>query len=158
MEQGKLMDVKLIKEGDNYFLNLTYQHEDDKAVYETVIYKAHLPINTHGFNYCEFDFGIHAKKERAIDIGFGELRLLMDEKGRMLITEVVEEKPKEMTIEEIEKALGHKVKIINKTEEDELPCCSECKYYHHTMDEEPCIDCKCIDSKRPYIYFEPVEE
>lgn len=140
MEQGKLMDVKLIKEGDNYFLNLTYQHEDDKAVYETVIYKAHLPINTHGFNYCEFDFGIHAKKERAIDIGFGELRLLMDEKGRMLITEVVEEKTKEMTIEEIEKALGHKVKIVGEKEEVRKTCMT-CKHLTKYYLDKPCDEC-----------------
>jgi hypothetical protein len=126
MTEGKLMDVKLVKEDGGYYLNLTYQHEDDKAVYETNIPRVYLPINTYGFDYAEFDFGIHSTKERVIDIGFGELKIIPDKKDSFLVIEVVETKTKEMTIEEIEKILGHKVKIVGEKEIEKA--CSNCRH------------------------------
>ena len=142
-DNEKLMDVKLVKENGNYFLDLTYQHEDDKAIYETNIPRVYLPLSEHGFEYWSFDVGCHTNKEHAINLGFGELRLLKDKNGAVFTTAIVEEKTKEMTIEEIEKALGHKVKIVGEKEEYVVKKCSTCKYEHQYVGQYPCTD-RCV--------------
>jgi hypothetical protein len=48
------------------------------------------------------------------DIGFGDMQLLPDDDGNAYYVRVLETKTKEMTLDEIEKKLGHKVKIVNK--------------------------------------------
>ena len=49
-----------------------------------------------------------------VDVGFGPARLDVDADGHAYYERVIKTKTKEMTLEEIEKELGHKVKIVNK--------------------------------------------
>ena len=46
--------------------------------------------------------------------GLGDLSLYSDDDGYLYHEKIIEEKTKEMTLEEIEKKLGHKVKIVSK--------------------------------------------
>ena len=48
-----------------------------------------------------------------VDIGFGECRLEPDSNGRCYTMTTLKEKPQEMTLSEIEKKLGYKVKIVS---------------------------------------------
>ena len=100
---------------DGYELDLTYRLDCPTATQELRIPRLLVPLNTdvikiYGFGDCSSGFA----NEYSADLGFGEMKLLPDENGAAYIIKTIEEKPKEMTLDEIEKKLGHKVKIVNK--------------------------------------------
>lgn len=103
-----IKDVKLVQEGDAYYLNLTYECEDEKAVYVLNIPRVELPcLNDPYIN----DFG-----DNGAVIGFiGGVRLLIrqDMNGALLSKVVIEEKTHKMTVAEIEKKLGYKIEIVS---------------------------------------------
>lgn len=105
-----LIDVSFGKDGLGYYLSPKYRLETDRSVREIYIPKARLPINygrlVIGFN--------HKANNPSCDFGLGELLLYADDAGHTFYETVIEEKTKEMTLEEIEKKLGHKVKIVSK--------------------------------------------
>lgn len=112
-----LMDVKLNKEPDNggYSLCLTYKGKDEHGnIHEMVLCGVPLPL----YRYCSsmeyrMDIGAYGHSDQYLDIGYGEL--LMPENFKH-IDKIVEYACKEMTMEEIEKKLGHKVKIVAEKE------------------------------------------
>ena len=106
-----LLDVKLNKDNT---LSLTYQLETLETIEHIHIPKLVLPINKHGviIGYRATPYGWE-KGFHYADIGFGEMQLVPDEKGNAWTVKVIEHKTKEMTLKEIEKKLGHKVKIVS---------------------------------------------
>ena len=115
-EKAELKDVKLIKKNNSYYLDLTYRVEDDKEVREFNIPCLHLPINNGRFRIIH-EHNLPYYNRYLADIGFGETRMLgadACECGSCYTIKTIETKTKEMTLEEIEKKLGHKVKIVNK--------------------------------------------
>ena len=110
-----LIDVKLRKdESLGYCIGVTYRIETPEQIREVRIPKIQLRINHHEFTmktwYEEygFDTGVVA------DVGFGECEVCESQRGDYYTDTIIETKTKEMTLEEIEKKLGHKVKIVNK--------------------------------------------
>mgnify|MGYP005933576797 CR=1 FL=1 len=112
----ELMDVKINKSDNRYFLCLTYSYHDAYGnIHERVFNNVPLPLynhldnititETHSSQY--FDFCL----PKTINVGFGEQDIRPD---FTYIDRIVEYATKEMTIEEIENKLGHKVKIVNK--------------------------------------------
>ena len=110
---GYLMDVKLNKESDGrgYSLSLTYSGEDRFGnIHEKVISGIPLPLYTNSRDiYSELSVG--NTTESYVDVGYGNVLIPHSCK---VIDRIVEYATKEMTLEEIEKKLGHKVKIVNK--------------------------------------------
>lgn len=111
------MDVKINKSDNRYVLCLTYKYHDEYGnTHETVINNVPLPLYNHvdditindlRSSELFLDFCMH----KTIDVGFGEQDVRPD---FTYIDRIVEYATKEMTIEEIENKLGHKVKIVNK--------------------------------------------
>lgn len=114
MNNKKLIDAKLIKEKDSYYLDLTYEYEDDKGIYHEHIPRVYLPIHRY--------LGMHTSTNHilpvtVLDFGMGvELTVCphIDEDGdRYKFTiKTVEEKVQKLTVSEIEKRLGYKIEIV----------------------------------------------
>ena len=104
-------DLKLYKENDLYYLDITFQIESDNCIEEVRIPKAGLPAGV-----LTYDGSVNIRTNNVgssyVDIGFGELYMHESSDGHRLTRTVLEHKTKEMTLSEIEKKLGHKVKII----------------------------------------------
>ena len=103
--------IELYEEDGRYFLRCDFDYEDRYAYY-----KGHI-------ERIVFDFRLYSIKEEdegwsrkiSVDLGIGkDLTVLPDADGNYFTITVVKEKTYEMTMEEIEKKLGHKVKIITK--------------------------------------------
>lgn len=113
-EEVELKDVKLVKNGYGYCLNITYRVEDDKKVQDFNIPRLQLPIVSNRFRIRTERDGYY--EDYVADIGLGEMKMLptygTGGGPRYTIT-TAKTKTKEMTLDEIEKKLGHKVKIVN---------------------------------------------
>ena len=105
--------IELYEEDGRYFLRLDFDYEDSYAYY-----KGHI-------ERIVFDFRLYSIKEEnvgwynhktSVDLGLGkDLTILPNKDGHYYTLTVVEQKVYEMTVEEIEKKLGHKVKIVTKS-------------------------------------------
>lgn len=117
--QIELKDVELIKEKDpliegqiNYYFSITYIRTDRFGKQEINYPRVYLPIFRTTLPYVS---GVHS--DSFLDIGLGELPLKPGPDGKLFTVKQIEEYPREMTLEEIEKQLGHKVKIVSKGDE-----------------------------------------
>lgn len=114
----ELMDVKINKSDSRYFLCLTYKYHDKYGnIHERVIDNIPLPLYNHLDNITIKESQVSLPSlnfcttHKTIDVGFGEQDVRPD---FAYIDRIVEYATKEMTIEEIENKLGHKVKIVDK--------------------------------------------
>lgn len=113
MVKSKLTKYELYEEDNRLYMRLIYQHEDEHRIVETEILKV--------------DTGICIDREPDIlskpyvvlmgcESGMSYHLCKVDTKTSdgitRMIHRVVEEKPIEMTIEEIEKKLGHKIILV----------------------------------------------
>ena len=116
---GRLVDVKLNKEELGFTLDLKYEYTDKIGnVHEYVITKVQLflysnPINIEGKFVT---FSDSCNNSRIINVGYGDVVLFEDS---TIKDRIIKYAIKEMTIEEIEKKLGHKVKIVGEKGEKE---------------------------------------
>lgn len=92
-----------------YYLSACYRVEDESRISDIYIPKASLPINPNRV-FFSHDPTYHGP---VCDMGFGKLHLHENSNGSYMWEQVVEEKVHEMTLDEIEKKLGYKVKIVN---------------------------------------------
>lgn len=105
---------------EGYYLKAEYLIEEEYRTVKLTIPKIYLPINeenlviniNHG---CCYDSYI--QPETTVDLGFGELHL--DKVKDQDVTyyykyEVIDERAEKMTLEEIEKKLGHKIELVSK--------------------------------------------
>ena len=117
----KLKDVEFYKnENGDCYLSLKYEVEySDASIARYTFPAVYLPISKYQFSISDYCLDI-----TRLDCGFGDLPLnkgrVKTQKGKTVkdvyyVKEIIKEaQPKEMTLDEIEKQLGHKVKIINK--------------------------------------------
>lgn len=107
MNEGKLRNVTLYKDRHNYCLRTEYTYTDSLGnIRELVIPKVVLPIS----NCPQINYNKWEDIPRSINLGFGDLPVY----DEFIVTDnIVEYAVKEMTLEEIEEKLGHKVKIIS---------------------------------------------
>ena len=108
--KAALTKVKLNNDQYGYSLALTYIIENLGEVTELHIPRVFLPFKDYNLTIerpCAYD-------DMFADLGFGKVRLLPGDDMNYFTTKVIKTKTKEMTLEEIEKKLGHKVKIVNK--------------------------------------------
>lgn len=101
-------------DGSGFALDVTYIIETPERVEELHIPRVALPIHedvVHIFEETDYELGLH--RTWKANIGFGAMNV--DRVNGVAYTiKTIKEKTKEMTLEEIEKKLGHKVKIISK--------------------------------------------
>lgn len=107
----KITDVKLNNDSYGYSLALTYNIETLGEVTELHIPRVYLPFRNYNLT---IERPSYICDDMFADLGFGKVRLLPGDDTNYFTTKVIKTKTKEMTLEEIEKKLGHKVKIVNK--------------------------------------------
>ena len=105
-----LIDLELGKDGMGYYLSPKYRVETTRDVKEIYIPKARLRINLHQVR-IEID---PTCNDYVANLGIGKMRLYADKDGHVYYETIIEEKTVEMTMEDIEKKLGHKIKIVSK--------------------------------------------
>ena len=111
----ELTDVSLHCDVYGHYLSAKYRIEDNSSIRELDIPKIRLKINPGRVEIRHDDMSYFTPR---INMGFGELPLdhYRDQVGVYFTERVLEEKVHEMTLDEIEKKLGYKVKVVNKKE------------------------------------------
>lgn len=107
-------DLQLYQEDNKYHLKADLFHEDKKGFYEITIPKIKFPIiNNVSINTeTTHDIWNGTQKTAHIDFGFGDLEIIPDKFTEIFYTVTcIEEKVQEMTLDEIEKELGYKIKL-----------------------------------------------
>lgn len=120
--QLKNLELNQDKKTKKYYLSAIFRIEDAFAVKELTVPRIALDINgclEIGENYND---GLYPYvKNMYIDMGFGNIRL---EQGKIngfanpyyYALKTIEEKTQEMTLSEIEKKLGYKIKLVDEKE------------------------------------------
>lgn len=124
MKKHEYKSVELYEEKGQYYLKLVFTTEDDREIAEVTVPRVKLPLSTdvfpsinirHDYDIC----GYPLPPDATIKCGRGsDLRL---EKGKVddvvdgvyYVAKILEEKTRELTLAEIEKKLGYKVKIVS---------------------------------------------
>lgn len=109
--------LELYEENGRYFLRLDFDYEDDIAYYRGHIKHIEFNFNLRSIK-CSYDS--FRRDIITVDLGIDgtELPILLDESGNFYTLEVVKYKTHELTLEEIEKKLGYKIKIVSEHKED----------------------------------------
>lgn len=102
---------ELYEENGRYFLRLDFDYEDLYGYHKGHIERIEFNIHLKSINK---DVGIFFLKPTA-DLGIGKkFNIFPDSNGNYFTLETVKEKVHEMTIDEIEKKLGYRIKIITR--------------------------------------------
>ena len=116
----ELKDIQLFKEDGQYYLKLKYIIEHDDRVEELEIPKVKIPFNERYYPEIQTEYHPWSALDKCIlfvgcrqplDILQGDTP---EAKDTFYVTRVIEEKPVELTVSEIEKKLGYKIKIVNR--------------------------------------------
>lgn len=113
----KLTKLELHNEGNEYYLEAEYDTENTREkgiihIPKIPLYIAKTPkIDLYMEEICDRTI---LRKTCCVDLGFGDISLRPNEKEPYYTYRVTEKKVKEMSLEEIEKQLGYKVKIVSK--------------------------------------------
>lgn len=117
----RLKSVALLKDSlcskkCRYYLGLTYEFEDvQENVHEVYISRVPLPIYDQDIPEIKcksvYTMGSYINAGHSIDVGYGDVDLPGD---YTVIDTIVKYGIKEMTLEEIEKELGYKVKVVDR--------------------------------------------
>lgn len=128
-------DVEMYEEEYDYFgelekcwfLRVEVIHENRNGKYKTILPKVKLTIDPSSIPFINRPWG-GFDDECTTNLGFGELPLRKDPKlNTSVIMEVIEEKKRAMTLEDIEKELGYPVELVTASErktakpDDEYP-------------------------------------
>ena len=124
MVKSKLKDLELLWDPDHkeYYLRAKYEVEDEHRVTEHIFPHIVLPVNDSFEVYADNRSSLAWARDITCNIGFGDLQLREADvhipghdkpfKQVHYVSRVIKEKHQEMTIEEIEKKLGYKIKIV----------------------------------------------
>ena len=141
----KNIKLNYIKKTDTYTLDVEYEVEDDKEI---------KTLKLEGVNLNELfpqkyirgiKGGLHSIYEDryslSYDISYVD-DLIMDK----MTLKIIETKTKEMTLEEIEKELGHKIKLISKKEDfKSVDSSLGAKYYGTPGWNNNNMKCNCVE-------------
>ena len=129
-ENAKLADIIPFIEDKCWYLKLIYKYEDKKGKHTVVIPKAAIPFEQRGlpsisglYPYCYTSLArpyINCNDSMPL---YDSVCSLASERGikesSYCFDIITEYTPREMTLDEIEKELGYKVKVINKENNDD---------------------------------------
>lgn len=111
-----LKDLSLHKEENSkwhtYYLTAVYEVENESGIYELTIPKIDLPVRN-GIPDMTVEHNWYGEDHTEINLGFGDLELLHDSGRPAWFAKCVKEKTHELTMAEIEKKLGYKIKIVS---------------------------------------------
>ena len=115
LESQKVEDINISfnKDINSYVINISYRYTDREGNVDIISIRD-LPITINpypNFNSASVYYGC----EKSIDLGFGSLEFYPGVTSYE--THRIHTVTKEMTIEEIEKKLGYKIKIVNNNKE-----------------------------------------
>lgn len=109
-----LKELTLNQDEHGYYLTAVYEYEDLETKRAVTFHKIRLPISRHdaivSHEYSPYSLSYVTN----VDIGLGPMQMGLNKDCIYFTDKVLETKTREMTLEEIEKQLGHKVKIVNK--------------------------------------------
>ena len=108
------------KDTGEYFFRLEYICENDAEIYRLIYPKVDTGIPLHRASLNRKIGWLPGMEEHILSFTcFCEdgHSVLPDEKGNYIYTEVIQEKTYEMTLEQIEKKLGYKIKIVSEAKE-----------------------------------------
>ena len=123
----KLTNIELVEDDGQYYLSVEYLIEDENRIEKVTIPRVEVPFNSKTFpefkeTYDEECWEISTFGQRiacpprtywTIKTGYGNTAKISRLNGISYTVEIIKEKEHEMTIEEIEKKLGYKVKIVS---------------------------------------------
>lgn len=123
----KLTNVELKKDEmtGGYYLDVTYEYEDNRGYYEMHFPHARLPFYEKDMPTLNRGMGIGwysdspnvSLYDNTLQLAKGKSK--HEEKGEYYYTiKTLKEKHHEMTLEEVEKKLGYKIKLVTKKEEE----------------------------------------
>lgn len=116
-DRVELTNFNFTKDKDGYFLSAKFRVEDQHSVRELDIPKIRLRIDPDKVRLKSEVDHYSCKTDMWIDLGFGYVPVEYTEVDglKVMYTEkILEEKYTEMSLDEIEKKLGYKVKIVNR--------------------------------------------
>lgn len=116
----ELKSLELFQENGKFYLKFIYEYEDMNGVYELTLPKVELPIDVKNIPKIEEDCDLSSVMIRKNYIVFGKNNVLWlqpDKKQHVYYLKLLEDKRVELTMEEIEKRLGYKIKIVNDKED-----------------------------------------
>lgn len=158
MRKFELKDAELIKEDGKYYLTTKYTLETDYDIRDVTVTKVPLPLNAYPDVREETPEILWADNSPIappstwyIDLGYGHI-MLPGVPESFYTEKVIKEKVQELTLAEIEKKLGHKVKVVSEKKKMPIKCdetCSKCVYdYRRTcMRFGECTNCPMHDDK-----------
>ena len=112
---SQLKNLKLYKEDGQYYLDATYVNESIGEICEINVPKIKLPFAVLAKDEIVIDQSTYYNLYSSAYIQSGSCIFPIEKNDGLYLTiKRIEEKTKDMTIEEIEKQLGHKVRIVNK--------------------------------------------
>lgn len=125
---AELYSITPFKEKDRWYLKLIYKYENREGKHTVVIPKATVPFAQESVPYVHSQMPYFPNNQFALDHPYtdcGDSMLLYEATCALAIERGAEEPAcyfdiiteyasREMTLDEIEKELGYKVKIINK--------------------------------------------
>ena len=117
-EKSRFIDAKIIDDESRESNNdkkivVTYEEEQKDGLHRRIVYIPMLfsdyPIIDISPSYETFP----PNEEAFVDLGFGSMKILS--KNKIMVKDIlVKERVEELTIEDIEKQLGYKIKIVDK--------------------------------------------
>lgn len=117
-KKHELKDIQLFEENGQYYLKLKYILEDEYRIKELEIPKVKITVNKYTYPHINFIRQTIGDPIYDLYAGYGDCLPMLpgetSEANHVYFTEkIIEEKHKEMTIAEIEKKLGYKIKIVS---------------------------------------------
>lgn len=113
VKESKLKRLMLGKDDSGHYLSAIYEFENEAGVYELIFPKIRLQISLINAPVISRDDWREPEK---VNLGFGELPLEGDP-GYTIKT--IREKVHDVTIEEIEKKFGYKIRIVKEKDQNE---------------------------------------
>lgn len=103
-------NIELVKEDNKYYINLSMIIETESSV-DRCKAKLKLPLNVDAIKISREMCG-YGTYGTFVDIGFGDLRCVDDK----VEYENIRKKEREMTLSDIERKLGYKIKLVSEKE------------------------------------------
>lgn len=101
-----------------HLLKAVYEYKNEIGKYEIIFPRIDLGIPNNHIPDTEQEIGTLygglSRLNMQINIRGNHFNLLPDEKSHTYYVKTIEEYPKKMTLDEIEKKLGHKIELVSK--------------------------------------------
>ena len=113
-------EFELYKEDGEYYLRVDFDYENECGFYKGRADKIRFDMLLTGIEYNQYGSSKNAKAEFCVPTYEGYTTkclfdILTNSNNNLFTIELVKEKVREMTVEEIEKKFGHKIKIVSKS-------------------------------------------